>query len=546
MPYGAPWNAHEITISLSAWSDVCGPANSGPHGPGCHGGDYLGYCDPYVPECGDGLQAPTEECDDGNLDDGDGCSANCTLEECGNGIVDPGEQCDGQDHCLNDCTWDEWCGDGIVNGDEECDGEEHCLPDCTWDEWCGDGIVNGDEECEPGGDVPCTDDCRIRTLHLGLQSTCWESLTEHKMTVTNPNAFSVDYTKHQAASGSGTATPGSSTFTINGTYGDALQVQIKWFDHDGITRQKTKDVNSEFCGPICGDGLLNNDEECDFNAQPGTDGYHEHCNQECTIDPYCGDGELDPANEQCDPAAEPGDAAYAEYCRQDCTIPICGDGITDVELGETCDSEGYCRDDCTYCGDEVIQEGHGETCDGEEYCREGCTYCGDALINGAETCDPGDPDQDYCDETCEYKEFASLALDPHCAGVGTLAWSVSNPNSYSVPNVKVLVDGELRFDGTFPANSNISMGTTNDGPASHLMQVMWPDGFGSAESSQVCEAEFTPAGLPIPVTAEEPLIIPVTGLDILGMMAGKQQALMAAGSALVGISLMMGSKKKKK
>ena len=30
--------------------------------------------------CGDGLKSESEECDDGNLRDGDGCSSNCKVE----------------------------------------------------------------------------------------------------------------------------------------------------------------------------------------------------------------------------------------------------------------------------------------------------------------------------------------------------------------------------------------------------------------------------------------------------------------------------------
>jgi cysteine-rich repeat protein len=49
--------------------------------------------------CGDGIVQPgLEQCDDGNAQDGDGCTANCTLEGlalCGDGIVHPQyEQCD--------------------------------------------------------------------------------------------------------------------------------------------------------------------------------------------------------------------------------------------------------------------------------------------------------------------------------------------------------------------------------------------------------------------------------------------------------------------
>lgn len=36
--------------------------------------------------CGDGIVEASEQCDDGNLDDGDGCSADCLLEEGGEGL----------------------------------------------------------------------------------------------------------------------------------------------------------------------------------------------------------------------------------------------------------------------------------------------------------------------------------------------------------------------------------------------------------------------------------------------------------------------------
>ncbi len=49
--------------------------------------------------CGNGILEPPEECDDGNVTNGDGCSAACKIEKpkgpvCGNGLLEAGEQCD--------------------------------------------------------------------------------------------------------------------------------------------------------------------------------------------------------------------------------------------------------------------------------------------------------------------------------------------------------------------------------------------------------------------------------------------------------------------
>lgn len=71
--------------------------------------------DPYTPDfdltytlqaCGNGGVEGTEACDDGNTQDGDGCSSACTIEPavCGDGVVQSDEECDdgndiGDDGC---------------------------------------------------------------------------------------------------------------------------------------------------------------------------------------------------------------------------------------------------------------------------------------------------------------------------------------------------------------------------------------------------------------------------------------------------------------
>src|SRR5262245_229611 len=74
-------------------------------------------------DCGDGIVQGTvgEKCDDGNIEDGDGCAANClSTEACGDGVLNTaaGELCDdsnttGGDGCSADCRSVEVCGNGI-------------------------------------------------------------------------------------------------------------------------------------------------------------------------------------------------------------------------------------------------------------------------------------------------------------------------------------------------------------------------------------------------------------------------------------------------
>ncbi len=77
--------------------------------------------------CGDSIVTDSEQCDDGNLTLGDGCSNTCDREVCGNGALDGGEQCDDgntrqSDGCSADCSL-EFCGDAVrqVLLGEQCD-----------------------------------------------------------------------------------------------------------------------------------------------------------------------------------------------------------------------------------------------------------------------------------------------------------------------------------------------------------------------------------------------------------------------------------------
>ncbi len=112
--------------------------------------------------CGNNMIDSGEQCDDGNTNNGDGCSSTCQTEPatplCGNNIVDFSEQCDdgntnNGDGCSSTCQTEPAtpaCGDMI------CDSGEtftNCPSDCS--------PVCGDSLCEFGeGSFNCPSDCQ--------------------------------------------------------------------------------------------------------------------------------------------------------------------------------------------------------------------------------------------------------------------------------------------------------------------------------------------------------------------------------------------------
>lgn len=149
---------------------------------------------------------------------------------------------------------------------------------------------------------------------------------------------------------------------------------------------------------VCGDGILDNGEECEPEESPCPNG--QYCDDDCTCI-GCGNGRID-EGKQCDYMAVPngceGRGDGGTYCTDDCVciygtqqpsvgVSYCGDGILDsgeeCELGEApfCPDGQYCGEDCTCigCGNGKIDEG--ERCDytavpdgcGEDsYCSEDC------------------------------------------------------------------------------------------------------------------------------------------------------------------------------
>ncbi len=161
--------------------------------PACADARQLSVTCVQPPVCGDGLVEGDESCDDGNLLDGDGCSALCAIElapVCGDGLVEGSESCDDGnlldgDGCSALCAIElaPVCGDGLVEGSESCDDGnlldgDGCSALCAIElaPVCGDGLVEGSESCDDGnlldGDG-CSALCAIE-----LAPVCGDGLVE--------------------------------------------------------------------------------------------------------------------------------------------------------------------------------------------------------------------------------------------------------------------------------------------------------------------------------------------------------------------------------
>ena len=142
--------------------------------------------------CGNGVRdsATNEGCDDGNTNNGDGCSGVCVIESpyicdpntfdagvsictlCGNGQTDAGEDCDASssdpipsgfncDNCA--LVSQQVCGNGIQEGNEVCDDPHNafgCADDCL-------SILSGfNLVCSPICNIQCQNGATLNNVAL--------------------------------------------------------------------------------------------------------------------------------------------------------------------------------------------------------------------------------------------------------------------------------------------------------------------------------------------------------------------------------------------
>ena len=152
----------------------------------------------------------------------------------------------------------------------------------------------------------------------------------------------------------------------------------------------------------------------DVAANGSVDG--DGCSAICKIQ-ICGNNILD-VNEQCDD----GNLISGDGCNLYCLTELCSDGVVQAGIGETCDDgnlvngdgcDAHCQPEAgPNCPDGTVDAG--EQCDdGNSVAGDGCgpscqnEGCGNGILDPGEGCEP--PNIDHCDATCQV-----VGANPNC------------------------------------------------------------------------------------------------------------------------------------
>jgi cysteine-rich repeat protein len=403
-----PLSRFVLLLALLSGCDCAG--DTGPVDAGDGGADATVDAGPRrdagTAECGNTEVEEGEECDDGNTDPDDGCSADCQLE-CGDGEVTGDELCDtaiapgGEGACPTSCDDGDSCTTDNLDGAAcgvSCGNapitlpadDDLCCPtgadastdnDCAGS--CGDGFRTGAELCDtaiPEGSVGacptgCDDGMACTTDELVGGGSCDAVCLATPITA--------------AVGGDGCCPTGATIGT----------------DAD--------------CPAACGDGVLSAGEACDTGIASGPGACPTGCDDgaACTADALMGAGTCDAVCGST-PITTPvsGDGCCPSggtiATDSDCT-GVCGDGV--LSPGESCDTAitsggGRCPTSCSdgiACTLDVLS-GAGTcaaTCsampitapaNGDGCCPTGASIgtdndcparCGDGVVSSGETCD---------------------------------------------------------------------------------------------------------------------------------------------------------------
>ncbi len=354
--------------------------------------------------CGNGMPETGEECDDGNVNNGDGCSSNCTVDSgfncngnpstcttiipepvCGNSEIESGEVCDdgnanNGDGCSSVCQ---------VESGFTCSGSptSTCTP--IYVAVCGNGKLDSSEACDDANTADadgCSSTCTVESGFdcSGAPSTCVptpppasvcpNALVETGESCDDGNSANNDGCSNCAVDAGYNCSGNPSVCIKPNVCGDSDKSGTEACD-DGNTMNddgcssnclvetgwacsgSPQSTCSQIPGAICGNAIIENGEGCDDGNVASNDG----CSSSCQVE----------ANYNCEGSPK-------STCVSTIPIPVCGNGI--IESGEACDDgntnngEG-CSSTCQVETDFACS-GAPSVCDitGNKYCI--CHYTG--------------------------------------------------------------------------------------------------------------------------------------------------------------------------
>ena len=419
--------------------------------------------------CGNGKKEIPEECDNWTKNGKDGeCTLMCTIynpknPECGNGKYDKWETCITCPEDLWDkCKPEPVCGDGNVDEWENCRNCEEdikkCIPTCgngKYDKWetctncpqdlgecpnsCGNGEVELPEECDNWEknwkDGICLESCKALKQYCGNGKKEWKEVCDNGKN----NGI---YTWENSCTVSCTRFNPNNPECWNGK-------QDVWEDCWTCPEDLKR-----ACMWVCGDGVLNMNEECDNWEKNWKDGA---CTFECKIPEdskkYCGNKIVERELwEECDLWVRNG---FSIECSSTCKkIPSnieCWNGILEtweecdygkdlngnewINCGTNCKEKTKCEngkyddgENCENCPQDLWKDCKPEPVCGDSYpdIEENCLdcpedvwicnwFCGNGKVDTWEQCDPNDESKtNWWDYGCSTGCKINLVGDAEC------------------------------------------------------------------------------------------------------------------------------------
>lgn len=367
------------------------------------------------PVCGDNILSRTEQCDDGNKTNGDGCSGSCIIETvCGDNIFGGNEECeDGNlvngDGC-NDICQIEACGNARLDFDEECDDgnltdNDGCSFLCVAESGstCGNSILEPSENCDDGN----------LTDNDGCSSLC-----------------TIETVPSDSLSGMGNTTTSSDyLFTVDIPIGTTeVSIASLWLAGNFW-------LSNEFASVYAGDCFLGDASSDDDGAIL----IEDTAFRDMTIPPSCWTAGTPlvftfRASPAVDLIPYGADWMYRYWLTLSYYNYICGNNI--IEAGELCDDgnqingdgcEATCEPGFIYVCGNGIQETPEECDDGNLTAGDGCNadckneICGNLVLDAGEQCDDGNTlNNDGCSSKCINETQTSMSIVLGTPVVGSL------------------------------------------------------------------------------------------------------------------------------